>query len=122
MPSNDNRQIFRGIAVRVPAGPKAGKVAGKKVKFAQRTLTEADNFDEIECFLTPEEVERLQEPDPYTGLPVWRRLDRQGHRDTRRRARSCRPSIRRPTTRARPAGAAVPQEGRRGVVRARDHG
>jgi hypothetical protein len=70
MASNDNRQITRGIAVRAPAPGKAGKMGGKKTTHVQRVLTEKDPFDEIECHLTPEEVERLSEPDPITGIPV----------------------------------------------------
>ncbi len=70
MPSNDDRQITSGIAVKAPAPAKAGKAGGKRVTHVQRVLTAADHFDEIECHLTPEEVERLKEPDPTTGIPV----------------------------------------------------
>jgi hypothetical protein len=70
MPANDNRKLMTGIAVQAAAPPKAGNLGGKKVTRVQRTLTEADPFDEIECYLTPERVEELQEPDPITGVPV----------------------------------------------------
>jgi hypothetical protein len=70
MASNDNRRLMGGIAVPVNAPPKAGNLGGKKVTKVQRTLTEADPFDEIETFLTPERVEELSQPDPVTGIPV----------------------------------------------------
>jgi hypothetical protein len=70
MASNDNRKIMTGIAVSAAAPPKSGKMAGKRVTHVQRVLTENDPFDEIECYLTPERVEELQEPDPVTGVPV----------------------------------------------------
>jgi hypothetical protein len=70
MPSNDNRKLTSGIAVPMKAPPKSGNLGGKRVATVQRTLTEADNFDEIETFLTPEQVEKLSEPDAVTGIPV----------------------------------------------------
>lgn len=70
MPSNDNRKLTSGIAVSAAAPPKSGTLGGKKVTHVQRVMTEADPFDEIECHLTPERVEELQEPDPVTGVPV----------------------------------------------------
>jgi hypothetical protein len=70
MPSNDDRKLMSGIAVSAKAPPKSGNLGGKKVATVQRTLTEADPYDEIECFLTPERVEELQQPDPITGVQV----------------------------------------------------
>lgn len=70
MASNDNRKLTSGIAVSAAAPPKSGTLGGKKVTHVQRVMTEADPFDEIECHLTPERVEELQEPDPVTGVPV----------------------------------------------------
>lgn len=70
MPGTDNRDMLSGIGTKIPASGKLGKMGGKKVAHVQRTWTKDDNFDEIQCHLTPDEVDRLCEPDPATGLPV----------------------------------------------------
>jgi hypothetical protein len=70
MPSSDDRKLTTGIAVKVPASGKQGKQAGRKITHVQRVFTDADDYEEIECHLTPDEVERLKEVDPATGVPV----------------------------------------------------